>query len=68
MKPRTPRYGLRPLRPAIAAERTLFYRRTLAAWHFLQQVGAASALTELERLRELEQTRLPDGRQSSSRD
>lgn len=62
MKPRAFQSGPRPLRPAIAAERALFYRRTLAAWRFLQQVDAKDALARLERLIELERTPLPAGR------
>lgn len=50
-----PRY----LRRNIAAERTLFYRRTLAAWAFLIAVDEAPALAELHRLIALEQTPLP---------
>lgn len=62
MKPRAFQSGPRPLRPAIAAERALFYRRTLAAWRFLQQVDAQEALAQLEQLIELERTPLPAGR------
>lgn len=47
------------LRRNIAAERTLFYRRTLAAWAFLSAVDEAPALAELHRLIVLEQTPLP---------
>jgi len=42
-----------------AAERTLFYRRVLAAWEFLLTLEARTALAELQTLLELEQTVLP---------
>jgi hypothetical protein len=61
MKPRRFQSGPRPLRPAIAAERALFYRRTLAAWRFLQRVEANAALEQLAQLIALEQTPLPPG-------
>lgn len=60
MKPRAFQSGPRPLRPAIAAERALFYRRTLAAWRFLQRVQATAALEQLTQLIELERTPLPE--------
>jgi hypothetical protein len=46
----------RTLSTKIAAERTLFYRRTLAAWEFLLAVKAEPALAELHQLIELENT------------
>ena len=52
----------RTLSAKIAAERTLFYRRTIAAWAFLQAMGEKSALQEVERLTALEQTPLPGRR------
>lgn len=42
-----------------AAERTLFYRRVLAAWAFLLAVDHQPALTQLHALRALEHTPLP---------
>lgn len=49
----------RTLSAKIAAERTLFYRRTLAAWDFLLAVNHTAALEELQRLIELENTPMP---------
>ena len=49
----------RTLSAKIAAERTLFYRRTLAAWDFLLAMQHTAALDELHRLIELETTPLP---------
>lgn len=60
LKPRAPHFGgARSLAPRIAAERTLFYRRTLAAWVFLETVGHAPALEELRALIALESLPLP---------
>jgi hypothetical protein len=42
-----------------AAERILFYRRTLAAWEFLEAMGHRDALARLEALIALERTPLP---------
>ena len=42
-----------------AAERTLFYRRVLAAWEFLITVNEKPALDRLRELTELEHTPLP---------
>ena len=42
-----------------AAERTLFYRRVLAAWEFLLAVNERPALNRLRELTELERTPLP---------
>jgi hypothetical protein len=47
----------RPLSRRTAAERALFYRRVLAAWHFLEAMDARAALAELQTLLEIE--RLP---------
>jgi hypothetical protein len=67
MKPRAPNFGgPRSLSARIAAERTLFYRRTLAAWTFLQTVGHAPALSELSRLIALESQPLPPGRRATT--
>jgi hypothetical protein len=44
---------------ATAAERTLFYRRVLAAWEFLINVNDRPALARLRELTELENTPLP---------
>jgi hypothetical protein len=44
---------------ATAAERTLFYRRVLAAWEFLLAVDDRPALAKLRELTELERTPLP---------
>jgi hypothetical protein len=44
---------------ATAAERTLFYRRVLAAWEFLLAVNDQPALAKLRELTELERTPLP---------
>jgi hypothetical protein len=63
--PARPKNAAAPLPPPrtlsrkIAAERTLFYRRTLAAWSFLLAVHADDALAQLHRLMELEETALP---------
>ena len=65
------RLGTSPLAPApalaqnIAAERTLFYRRTLAAWAFLLAMRQEAALAQLQRLIELESTPLPTGAKAS---
>lgn len=48
-----------PLRSDVAAERTLFYRRVLAAWEFLILVQDRPALEYLRQLRTLERTPLP---------
>ena len=48
--------------PDIAAERTLFYRRVLAAWVFLLDLGEKAALEQLQRLTALERTPLPPPR------
>ncbi|MBA4136968.1 MAG: hypothetical protein C0518_06600 [Opitutus sp.] len=50
----------RPLQPKIAAERTLFYRRVLAAWAFLEAVDERSALAQVQQLTQLERTKLPE--------
>lgn len=50
---------LRTLSTKIAAERALFYRRTLGAWAFLLTVKAEPALAELHALIALENTPLP---------
>lgn len=54
--------GPRPLQPKIAAERTLLYRRVLAAWAFLLEMKEQAALDEVRALTELERTPLPKGR------
>lgn len=54
--------GPRPLQPKIAAERTLFYRRVLAAWAFLLEMKEQGALDEVRALTELERTPLPQAR------
>ncbi len=56
-----PNVSLRPLSPRTAAERTLFYRRVLAAWEFLLATGEQPALDELHALIALERTPLPQG-------
>jgi hypothetical protein len=48
-----------PVSEETAAERTLFYRRVLAAWEFLLAVNERPALTRLRELTELERTPLP---------
>lgn len=55
----TTNVSLRPLSPRTAAERTLFYRRVLAAWAFLIATGEQPALDELHALIALERTPLP---------
>lgn len=55
----TTNVSLRPLSPRTAAERTLFYRRVLAAWEFLIATGEQRALNDLHTLIELERTPLP---------
>lgn len=68
LKPRGLHFGgPRALSAPIAAERTLFYRRTLAAWAFLQAVGHEEALGELHRLIALENLALPPARAAASR-
>ncbi len=54
--------GPRPLQPKIAAERTLLYRRVLAAWAFLLEMKEQDALNEVRALTELERTPLPKAR------
>ncbi|WP_438481274.1 hypothetical protein [Oleiharenicola lentus] len=49
----------RTLSRKIAAERTLFYRRTLAAWVFLIEMKEEAVLAQLHQLIELENTPLP---------
>lgn len=51
-----------PMSREIAAERTLFYRRTLAAWAFLIGVNERPALARLRELTELERAPLPPPR------
>jgi hypothetical protein len=52
-----------PMKEAIdketAVERTLFYRRVLAAWGFLIEVNERPALARVRELTELEHTPLP---------
>jgi hypothetical protein len=60
------------IEPDIAAERVLFYRRVLAAWAFLVELGDNAALEQVKRLTTLERTLLPaprrrPGRWSASR-
>ncbi len=45
-----------------AADRTLFYRRVLAAWEFLIAVNDKPALARLRELTEIERTPLPKGK------
>jgi hypothetical protein len=49
----------RPISPEVAAERTLFYRRVLAAWEFLLALNERAALARVRELTELERTPLP---------
>ena len=49
----------RPLSTKTAAERVLFYRRTLAAWEFLAALNHREALAEIDALTTLERTPLP---------
>lgn len=49
----------RPLSRKTAAERVLFYRRTLAAWAFLLALDERPALERIRELTELERTPLP---------
>ena len=49
----------RPLSRKTAAERVLFYRRTLAAWECLVALNERGALEQLQTLIELEHTPLP---------
>ena len=55
----TPAFVARPVSRRIAAERVLFYRRTLAAWEFLLGVNERTALAQVRNLTELERTPLP---------
>ena len=48
-----------PISREIAAARTLFYRRVLAAWEFLLEANERPALAKLHELIELERTPLP---------
>jgi len=50
---------MRPISRKVAAERTLFYRRVLAAWEFLLAVNERPALARVRDLTELERTPLP---------
>ncbi|HYC70961.1 MAG TPA: hypothetical protein VEB66_07140 [Opitutaceae bacterium] len=54
--------SVRPLSRRTAAERTLFYRRTLAAWAFLVALNEEPALARVAALTALERTPLPEGR------
>jgi hypothetical protein len=54
-----PTFVARPVSRRIAAERVLFYRRTLAAWEFLLAMNERSALAQVRELTELERTPLP---------
>lgn len=63
--PGPPNYRPRTLTTPIAAERTLFYRRTLAAWAFLLAVKEESALAQLQALMDLEATPLGSGVQAN---
>ena len=56
----------RALTPKTAAERTLFYRRVLAAWQFLLEMKHDAALDELRSLRELERTPFPRASESQT--
>ena len=56
---RTNSESTRPLSARTAAERGLFYRRTLAAWEFLLAMDHRDALAELQALIDLERTPLP---------
>jgi hypothetical protein len=49
-----------------AAERTLFYRRTLAAWQFLLTLNERPALTRIHELTALERTPLPPPNRDSA--
>ena len=51
-----------PMDAKTAAERTLFYRRVLAAWEFLIEMNERPALARLRELTELERTPLPPSR------
>ena len=53
------RVWIEPVSKETAAERTLFYRRVLAAWEFLLAVNERPALNRLRELTELERTPLP---------
>jgi len=60
--PRTPpatNESARPLSKQTAAERVLFYRRTLAAWAFLVALDERPALARIAELTALERTPLP---------
>ncbi len=48
-----------PMDAKTAAERTIFYRRVLAAWGFLIEMNERPALERLRELTELERTPLP---------
>lgn len=52
----------RPLSRRTAAERALFYRRTLAAWAFLLAVDEKPALAKIAEITALERTPLPRGK------
>jgi len=56
---RPSRVSHEPVSKETAAERTLFYRRVLAAWQFLLSVNERPALARLRELTELERTPLP---------
>jgi hypothetical protein len=55
----TSNVSTRPLSRKTAAERVLFYRRTLAAWEFLLTLNEGPALDRIRELTELERTPLP---------
>jgi hypothetical protein len=50
---------IEPVSKETASERTLFYRRVLAAWEFLLAVNERPALNRLRELTELERKPLP---------
>jgi hypothetical protein len=58
----TTNVSTRPLSRKTAAERVLFYRRTLAAWEFLLALDEREALDRIREFTELERTPLPRGR------
>lgn len=57
-----PAFAARGISRRIAAERVLFYRRTLAAWEFLLAMNERPALAQVRELTELEHTPLPTTR------
>lgn len=67
VNPGSTNFTPRPISTRIAAERALFYRRTLAAWEFLLAMNERQALAKIRELTELERTPFPRPEKRTSR-